>query len=398
MLAHSLDLIDKELEVNFLYYRNLDADLKLLFQKRVSHFIQIKKFEGRQGLEVTSQMAIIISACAVQLTFGLDSYTLDNFQTIFIYPDIYESPVTKKMHKGETNINGIICFSWKHILEGINNSNDNYNLGIHEWMHALRFNGINFDPTDYFFDGYINKCLAGAMSEFHSMRAGNKSIFRRYAATNINEFLSVSTEHFFESPVEFKKELPAFFDQMCILLNQIPGENASAKIGIRDKLLNVPSDNFKTRQHPILSLEASFYHTITNFSFGILYFVMAIIIMFSQLNLFAMSIAMAIVFAFVIKLNNLYFTIKFYDDHIFLQQGFFRMLANKFSVSYRCLMKMEIYEGDFDSLNSGTVFQLNYYGMKGFSKKVAYCSAIDVPKKQIIELLHKKKVIVLLPN
>lgn len=229
----SVEIIHSELENNFLYYKNLDPGLKQRFIQRISVFISEKKFVARQGLQMDPKIRIIVSACAIQITFGLDTFMLDNFEYIVVYPDIYESPMTKQMHKGETNLNGFICLSWKHIIEGIENPDDNYNLGIHEWMHALRFNGINYQATDYFFDGYINKWVAGAMLEYNKLRTGKKSIFRRYGATNIHEFLSVCTEHFFESPDEFKKEAPEFFDEMCILLNQTPGKIGSAQLGVR---------------------------------------------------------------------------------------------------------------------------------------------------------------------
>jgi hypothetical protein len=59
---------------------------------------------------------------------------------------------------------------------------------------------------------------------------------------------------------------------------------------------------------------------------------------------------------------------------------------------------MEIYNGDFDGYSTGTVFQIHYYGEKGFSVKAAYCSAIDVPQHKIIELLKKKKVLIFWPS
>ncbi|CAN5467813.1 hypothetical protein BH10BAC1_BH10BAC1_00950 [soil metagenome] len=390
-------IIHNELEANFLYYKNLTPELKQRFIQRVSFFLQVKKFVARQELQMSSKIRIITSACAVQVTFGLDSYTLDNFEYVVVYPDIYESPMTKKMHKGETNLNGFICLSWKHIIEGIENPDDNYNLGIHEWMHALRFNGINFQATDYFFDGYINKWVSGAMTEYNKLRTGKKSIFRRYGATNIHEFLSVVTEHFFESPDEFKKEAPAFFDEMCILLNQEPSKNESAKIGVRYTLLNV-IPKVENNATPLLSLEASFWRTIANSGFGILYLVVAILILSSMQNLFGTGMILLTILGAIIKMNSLYFTIQFYEDYIHLQSGFFSSFSSRLSVTYRCIVKMEIFDGTFNNYSSGTVFQLNYYSGNRFLKKVAHCSAIDVPQQKIKELLNLKKVAILWPN
>lgn len=271
------DIIHSELEANFFYYKNLNTELKQRFIQRTSFYLREKKFVARQGLQMTNKIRILISACAVQITFGLDAYALNTFEYIIVYPDIYESPSTKKMYKGETNLSGFLCLSWKHVLEGIENPDDNYNLGVHEWTHALRFNGINFQQTDYFFDGYINKWVGASMYEYNKLRAGKKSIFRRYGAANIHEFLSVCTEHFFESPEQFKKEAPEFFDEMCILLNQIPSKTGSAKISVRDVLLNKIPLN-ENNQSPLLILEASFFRTILNFGIRLMYIAMAVII------------------------------------------------------------------------------------------------------------------------
>lgn len=100
----------------------------------------------------------------------------------------------------------------------------------------------------------------------------------------------------------------------------------------------------------------------------------------------------------VIKMNNMYFTIKFYDDYIYIQNGFATSFATQLSIPYRSLMKMEIFEGNFDNYTTGTVFQFNYFNVNSFSKKVAYCSAIDIPKEKVVELLSKKKVTILWPT
>lgn len=395
--AISPDIIHTELENGFLYYKNLNPILQKRFVDRLSFFICEKRFVPRQGLKMTDKIRIIVSACSVQTTFGLDEFILQNFKYIVVYPDIYESPMTKKMHRGETNLNGFICLSWKHILEGLENPHDNYNLGIHEWMHALRFNGINFEQTDYFFDGYINKWVAGAMSEYNDLRTGKKNIFRRYGANNIHEFLSVTTEHFFESPDEFQKVAPEFFTEMCILLNQIPHTNGSAQIGVREQLLNAIPQN-ENNKRPLLILEASFFRTILNMGYGILPFVVTLFVLFSMQNAAGITLSALLILGAAIKMNSLYFSIKFYEDFVYLQKGFITSFATRLTVPYKCLIKMEIYNGDFDGYSTGTVFQIHYYGEKGFSVKAAYCSAIDVPQHKIIELLKKKKVLIFWPS
>lgn len=390
------EIIQAELEHSFIYFKNLNADLKKRFVERTSIFIERKKFVARQNLQMTDAIRIIVSACAVQVTFGLKTFTLDTFEYVVIYPDVYESPVTKKMHKGETNLHGFICLSWKHVLAGIKNPTDNYNLGIHEWTHALRFNGINYDQTDYFFDGYINKWVACAMDEYTVLKRGHTSIFRRYGAVNIHEFLSVCTEHFFESPDEFKLKAPELFEQMCILLNQVPGINNSAKIDVRNILI-FATDFVNRQETPVLTLEASFFRTALNMGVGLFYFGVTLTVLLLQSNWITILFAVIICLLAVIIMNNKYFTIKFYENNVYLQSGFLQSFAKKLSINYRSLIKIEIYDGNFDN-SMGTVFQLNYYNGSKYLKKTVYCSAINVPREQIVSLLSTKKVLVLYPN
>src|ERR1700741_74587 len=65
------------------YYRKLSGDMQVEFLKRTIKFIQNKNFEY-VGLKSDERMPLLISAAAIQLTFGLEHYLLDHFKTIFV--------------------------------------------------------------------------------------------------------------------------------------------------------------------------------------------------------------------------------------------------------------------------------------------------------------------------
>jgi MtfA peptidase len=218
------------------YYKELDYDKQKEFVSRVITYMSQKGFSTRKGLTLTDEMRVLISASAIQLTMGLDNFIMEHFNKIIIYPEKYLSKVTGKYHKGEVNLAGIIAFSWKDFIEGNFDDDDNINLGLHEMAHALRFSGFKGEK-DEFFAAYFNKWRSIAKSEFEKINAkGAKSIFRKYAGSNHDEFLSVCIEHFFETPGEFKNELPELYKHTCILLNQDP-TRAGMGIGIRKELL-----------------------------------------------------------------------------------------------------------------------------------------------------------------
>lgn len=133
---------------------------------------------------------------------------------------------------------GFICFSWKAFVEGYANPHDKVNLGLHEFAHALRFNGVKGNHCDHFFENYFARWLACAYSEFKKLQ-GNPadSIFRKYGGVNINEFFSVAIETFFESPMEFKAALPALYKQTSILLNQTCRDDGTVFVNCRESLM-----------------------------------------------------------------------------------------------------------------------------------------------------------------
>ena len=229
--------IEKILDRHFTYYRNLPHIEKMRFVVRVKEFQDSKIFIGREDLEVTQEMKILIAASAVQITFGLKDYLISHFKVINIYPEHYHSSRTRKHHKGDVNIRGAISLSWKHFQEGYANLTDNLNLGIHEMAHALDVSDIGSGEYDYFFSRYYDRWAREAIEELNRMRKGEKSILRDYASTNIREFFAVSVEHFFESPEELQAHLPELYKQMCILLNQDPLDKLTNGLDARSRLL-----------------------------------------------------------------------------------------------------------------------------------------------------------------
>lgn len=225
------------LATNHGYFGSLPGDWKQRFIDRVADFIQSKHFDARDGFHLTPEMKISIAASAVQLTLGLETWDLAFFRSILVFPSDYRSPATGKLHKGEANMGGFLCFSWQAFQEGYAIPHDKINLGLHEFAHALRFNGVEGDPCDYFFEHYFARWAACADTEYHRLKGDIPgSIFRKYGGVNIEEFFSVVVETFFESPEEFKTALPDLYRETSILLNQTVEPNGVVP-GCREALM-----------------------------------------------------------------------------------------------------------------------------------------------------------------
>ena len=211
------------LESYFPYYLGLKPEQQREFQIRVSKFIADKEFIPRGMPSVTEEMKVLIAATAVQITFGFIPLTFKYFRYIVIYPDSFYSVKGQNYHKGEVNPGDqAIALSWKSFAQTMG-LRDGKNLGLHEMAHALRIENVIKNKEFGFLNRYqLAKWEVFALREIKRIRNEGESIFRRYAATNEEEFFAVSVEVFFEIPEKFLEYHPELYALMAKLLNQNP--------------------------------------------------------------------------------------------------------------------------------------------------------------------------------
>lgn len=209
------------LNSEFTFYKNLSFRYKKYFEHRVATFLETYPFYGKEGLEITEQMRVLIAATAVMLTFGMRKYLFEVIDKIIIFPDIYFSSMNDNYHKGEFNPRvKAIVFSWKHFLEGFEISNDNLNLGLHEFGHVLHYQGLkSTDTSATIFAVTYDEIMEQIKHPNNYKRLIESNYFRIYAYTNEFEFIAVILEHFFETPQQFKKEFPQLFEKVRVMIN-----------------------------------------------------------------------------------------------------------------------------------------------------------------------------------
>lgn len=217
-------LSDKDrqfINTHFKFYRTLSAKRKTYFEHRLVQFVKNKEFIGRDGFIVTPDVELLLGATAVMLTFGMKYFYIKILERIIIYPGEFYSTVSDDYHKGEFNpkLNAIV-FSWKDFLQGFKIENDNLNLGIHEFTHAIHFNSLT--ETDY-----SSKIFKRSFAELTLFLSQNEPLrkeliasqyFRDYAFTNQFEFLAVLIENFIETPENFKSHFPNLYRKVKQLL------------------------------------------------------------------------------------------------------------------------------------------------------------------------------------
>jgi Mlc titration factor MtfA (ptsG expression regulator) len=217
LTVNQLEILSRD----FQFYQQLSENNKKYFEHRVAKFISKKKFIGKDNFVITDEVKVLIAATSCMLTFGMRHYLYKGLEAIIVYPSVYLSTVSNEYHKGEFNPRmKVIAFSWEDFLEGFQNNNDNLNLGIHEFGHALHFYGLKSeDISALIFANMFEKISQQVNHKPNQQRLIESDYFRVYGYTNQFEFLAVILEHYFETPLEFKNEFPELFQNVSLMLN-----------------------------------------------------------------------------------------------------------------------------------------------------------------------------------
>lgn len=205
----------------FGYYRQLKPENQRFFLYRLQRFISRKMYVIKDN-EGFREMPVLISAAAIQLTFGLSDYLLSFYRYIRIYPAEFVSDDLTRILAGNVS-NNTITVAWNHFLQGYHHEQDGANLGLHEMSHALYFQKVEVEQeyaksfTRQF--AALNEICQHA---FETEIAGTKNLYSKYAEKNLQEFWAESVELFFEKPLALQAHYPDVFDRMVALLNQNP--------------------------------------------------------------------------------------------------------------------------------------------------------------------------------
>ena len=212
-----LSILESQLD----FYNLLTNREKRQFQHRVANFLAEKKFIGREGLQVTEEIRVLIAGVGSMVSFGRKNYEYSLIEYVLIYPDEFYSKINDAYHKGEFNPRErALVLSWKHFQEGYQITNDNLNLGVHEFMHAMQLESMKSRDLDATrFAKQFQKILKHLTEDTVREKLDATKFFREYAFTNQYEFMAVLAEYFFESPKDFQLHFPEIYSATKKLLN-----------------------------------------------------------------------------------------------------------------------------------------------------------------------------------
>ena len=205
-------------------------------------FLHDKAIHGARGLMVDDEMRLAIAVQACMLILGLDLDYYRGWVEIIVYPDEFvarydyvdEDGVAHAVAEpmtGESWMHGPVIVSW---ADAGKTSESPYNVVIHEFAHKLdMLNGAanGFPPlhrdmsrqewADAFGAAYADFCKR--VDDF-----GSELPMDEYAAESPAEFFAVTTETFFEAPLELKAFYPAIYEQLSRFFRQDPAARVGA--------------------------------------------------------------------------------------------------------------------------------------------------------------------------
>lgn len=221
-LIFSSEEIALILSKRFPYFSKLSPGEKARFTQRHKKFMSQKDFSihDKSGFK---EMPVLISATAIQLSFGLQEYMLPYYKNINIFPEEFLG-IEPNIRFLEGNVSGnAINISWKHYLKGYENTENGENVGLHEMAHAYYCQNMvcENDSDQSFAKAYDNFDIL-SNSVLKNEQLLTQRLYSAYGLTNLQEFWAESVEIFFERPFAMKQQYPDLFNTMSNLLNQQP--------------------------------------------------------------------------------------------------------------------------------------------------------------------------------
>ena len=204
----------------FPYFNKLTTGEKIRFLQRHNKFMCQKVFRinDESGFK---EMPVLLSATAIQLSFGLEEYILPHYKNINIFPQEFLG-IEPNIRFLEGNVSGnSINISWKHYLQGYENIENGQNVGLHEMAHAYYCqNMVCKDERDMAFVRTYSNFDMQSNTVFKNELLSTQGLYSDYGLKNLQEFWAESVEIFFERPLAMKEQYPDLFKTMSLLLNQ----------------------------------------------------------------------------------------------------------------------------------------------------------------------------------
>lgn len=216
--------------------RKLPADFRDRLEGKINAFLDQVDFIGCNGLEITEEMRLSISAQACLLIANTNTW-YTHLTTILVYPGAFKSRqarqsgfvVTEReiIRTGESWSRGPVVLSWAHTRQGALDDSDGHNVVFHEFAHQIddlsgQTDGVPILDPAQSYAAWERAFLPAYENHVAMVQAGHRTVLDPYGAEGHEEFFAVAVEAFFERPKALKQGEPAIYEQLRQLFQLDP--------------------------------------------------------------------------------------------------------------------------------------------------------------------------------
>jgi Mlc titration factor MtfA (ptsG expression regulator) len=216
-------------------YGRLPPDVQRRLRQRVQVLLAEVPFIGCGGLQITDEVRVLIAAQAALLLIGRGP-AFGGLREVLVYPGHFvvrrSEPGAggvvregRRVLAGESWQRGQVVLAWDAVVEGAADPADGANVVLHEFAHQLdhdhhgRANGAPFLGSGTLSRRDAQQRWAEVMNaEFAALRLrlaqGEPDLIDPYAATDPAEFFAVTSELFYERPVELATAHAALYEEL----------------------------------------------------------------------------------------------------------------------------------------------------------------------------------------
>ncbi len=260
------DLWDSFLNNYHLYYRDLSDKGKKRFVNRVHSIYLNVDILGKEDLEITDEIRVLVISNLVQLTFGLKEFWLYGYDYINLYPEAFMVKSSGEAVAGSTYQTKMISLSWQDFAKDHLQAHSGKNISLAQYAQALVRTVMNGKKYDLHFGSYLDTWLEIIRKECLAKSDGTAAMRLSENQDDIQFVFSKSVEMFFEKPDLFKKELPTSYAHLCLLLNQDP-MNITEDYAYERERLSKSNVLVHLPPHVPITFKYKNWHWIYNLSF-----------------------------------------------------------------------------------------------------------------------------------
>jgi Mlc titration factor MtfA (ptsG expression regulator) len=230
-----------------LFYHNLNAQEKSIFEQKIYSFFNDVKITG-VDCNVDDTDRLLVAASAIIPVFRFPNWRYKFLDEVIIYPHAFNNKhqTSKKDSTilgmfGTGYLHGKMVLSRQSLHSGFKIESDKKNVGIHEFVHLI-------DKQDGSVDGIPHALLENAFAipwlELIKNKTDeifeDKSDINPYATTNEAEFFSVVSEYFFEKPKLLKRKHPELYKALEVIFNTKMAEKHKKRMASKEPGRNDP--------------------------------------------------------------------------------------------------------------------------------------------------------------